>query len=76
MSIGIGTDDKIGPNFGLQRKVKNTQHWIQDWSEQLQIMADHQAEKGLLPFSVEEGIKKAEKMTSEASIKVGSFQMW
>ena len=34
------------------------------------MVSDHQAEKALLPFSVEEGIKKDEKTTTEASVKV------
>ena len=33
-------------------------------------MADNPVEKVLLPFSVEEGIKKDEKTTTEASVKV------
>ena len=33
-------------------------------------MADNPVEKALLPFSVEEGIKKDEKTTTEASVKV------
>ena len=33
-------------------------------------MTDHQAEKALLPFSVEEAIKKDEKTTTEASVTV------
>ena len=34
------------------------------------MVSDHQAEKALLPFSVEEAIKKDEKTTTEASVKV------
>ena len=58
MSIGIETGDKIGSK-------------IPRLKAQLQIMvSDHQAEKALLPFSVEEATKKDEKTTTEASVKV------